>query len=74
LSDVTVSDILDSNHLIVFHILDHVTAGDFPNRIDEFTVWDRFSNLASGIFLRKSKLTLVKNIIKLLVIWQLLSP
>jgi hypothetical protein len=45
--DVTVSDILDSDHLpIVFHILDHVNLSE---RIEKFTDWDQFRSLASEL-------------------------
>jgi hypothetical protein len=48
LSDVIVSDILDSDHLpIVFHILDHVKIMNLSEPIEKFTDWDRFQGLAS---------------------------
>jgi hypothetical protein len=47
-SDVIVSDILDSDHLpLVFHILDHVKSRNLSEPIEKFTDWDRFQNLAS---------------------------
>jgi hypothetical protein len=48
LSDVIVSDILDSDHLpIIFHILDHVKIRNLSEPIENFTDWDRFQSLAS---------------------------
>jgi hypothetical protein len=45
-SDVTVSDILDSGHLpIIFHILDHVKIRNLPEPIEKFPDWDRFQSL-----------------------------
>jgi hypothetical protein len=42
-SDVIISDILDSDHLpIVFHILDHVKIRNLSEPIEKFTDWDRF--------------------------------
>jgi hypothetical protein len=49
-SDVIVSDILDSEHLpIVFHILDHVKIRNLSEPIEKFTDWDRFQSLASEL-------------------------
>jgi hypothetical protein len=49
-SDVIVSDILDSDHLpIVFHILNHVKIRNISEAIEKFTDWDRFRNLASEL-------------------------
>jgi hypothetical protein len=49
-SDVIVSDILDSDHLpIVFHILDHVKFRNLSEPTEKFTDWDRFQNLASEL-------------------------
>jgi hypothetical protein len=46
-SDVIVSDILDSDHLpIIFHILDHVKIRNLSDPIEKFTDWERFENLA----------------------------
>jgi hypothetical protein len=43
LSDVTVPDILDSDHLpIFFTILDHVRAKDNLNRVEKFRDWEWF--------------------------------
>jgi hypothetical protein len=48
LSDVTVSDVLDSVHLpILFHILDHVSAKDISAPVEVQTNWERFQSLAS---------------------------
>jgi hypothetical protein len=45
LSHVTVSDILDSDHLpTVFHILDHVTTKKPPETLEKFTDCKRFHN------------------------------
>jgi hypothetical protein len=49
-SYVTVSDILDSDHLpIIFHILEHVKIRNLSEPIEKFTVWDRFQSLASEL-------------------------
>jgi hypothetical protein len=49
-SDVTVSDILDSDHLpIIFHIVDHVKIRNLSGPIEKFRVWDRFQSLASEL-------------------------
>jgi hypothetical protein len=49
-SDVIVSDSLDSDHLpIVFHILDHVKITNLSEPIETFTDWDRFQSLASEL-------------------------
>jgi hypothetical protein len=46
LSDVIVSDILDSHHLlIVFHILDHVNIRNLSEPIKKFTDWERLKAL-----------------------------
>jgi hypothetical protein len=50
LSDVIVSDVLDSdNLLIVFHILDHVRTINLSDPIEQFTDWERFQSLASDL-------------------------
>jgi hypothetical protein len=47
-SDVTVCDILDSDHLpVIFHILDHVKIRNLSEPIEKFTNWDQFQSLAS---------------------------
>jgi hypothetical protein len=49
-SDVIVSDILDSDHLpIVFHILHHVKIRNLSEPIEKFTNWGRFQSLASEL-------------------------
>jgi hypothetical protein len=48
LSNVIVSDILDSDHLpITFHIPDHVRTLNFSAPTEKFTDWERFQNLTS---------------------------
>jgi hypothetical protein len=48
--DITVSDILDSDHLpIIFHTLDHVKIENLSEPIEKFTDWDRFQSLASEL-------------------------
>jgi hypothetical protein len=50
LSDVTVSDVLDSDHLsILFHILDHVSARDILAPVEIHTDWKRFRSLAADL-------------------------
>jgi hypothetical protein len=50
LSEVTVSDILDSDHLpIVFHLLDHARTRNLSDLVDKFTVWAWFQSLASKL-------------------------
>jgi hypothetical protein len=50
LSDVIVSDILDSDYLpIIFHILDHVRTKQISEPLEEFTDGERFQSLASNI-------------------------
>jgi hypothetical protein len=47
LSVVTVSDILDSDHLpIIFHLLHHVRTRNLSDQVDKFTAWERFQSLA----------------------------
>jgi hypothetical protein len=51
-SDITVSDILDSDHLpIVFHILDLVKTRKLSEPVEKFTDWERFQSLASDLIL-----------------------
>jgi hypothetical protein len=46
-SDVTVCNILDSDHLpTTFHILDHVKIWDLSEPIEKLRGWDRFQSLA----------------------------
>jgi len=48
LSDVDVSDILDSNHMqILFHILDNVSTGDISAPVEIHIDWQRFRSLTS---------------------------
>jgi hypothetical protein len=50
LSDVIVSDILDSDHLpVIFHILEHVKIRNHSDPIEKCTDWDRFQSLASEL-------------------------
>jgi hypothetical protein len=50
LSDVTVSEILDSDHLpIMFHILDHVRTKQISQPVEKITNWERFQSLASNL-------------------------
>jgi len=43
LSEITVSDTLDSDHLpITFHMQDHVWTRDSLVQMEMFTYWDRF--------------------------------
>jgi hypothetical protein len=54
---VTVSNILDSDHLpIIFHILDHVKIRNLSEPIEEFTDWERFQSLASDLTSPRLKL------------------
>jgi hypothetical protein len=47
LSNVIVSDNLDSDHLpIVFHILDHVRTTKLSEPTEKFRKWERFQSLA----------------------------
>jgi hypothetical protein len=49
-SDVIVSDILDSDHLpIIHHILDHVKIRNLSYPIEKFANWERFQSLASEL-------------------------
>jgi hypothetical protein len=50
LSGVTVSDVMDSDHLpVFFHILDHVSARDISGPVQIRTDWERFQTLTSGL-------------------------
>jgi hypothetical protein len=50
LSDVIVSDILDSDHLlIIFYILDRVRTKEIWNPLEKFTDLERFQSLASNL-------------------------
>jgi hypothetical protein len=49
-SDVTVCDILDSDHLaIIFHLLDHVKIRNLSELIERFTDLDQFQSLGSEL-------------------------
>jgi hypothetical protein len=49
-SDIIVSDILDSDHLpIIFHIQAHVKIRNISVHIEIFTEWDRFQSLDSEL-------------------------
>jgi hypothetical protein len=53
-SDVIVSDILDSDHLpIIFHILDNVKIRNLSDPIEKFTDWDLFQSLAPELISHK---------------------
>jgi hypothetical protein len=57
--EVTISDILDSDHLpTFFHILDHVrtTRSNPSDLVDKFTNWERFQNLASELISPRIKI------------------
>jgi hypothetical protein len=57
-SDVIVSDILDSDHLrIIFHILDHVKIWNLADPIEKFTDWERFQSLAFELISTKIQIT-----------------
>jgi hypothetical protein len=57
ISNVTVSDILDSDHLpIIFHILDHVKTQNASAPLEKFTDWERFQSLASNLTLPRTKI------------------
>jgi hypothetical protein len=50
ISNVIVSDILDSDHLpIIFHIPDHVRTKNISAPLEKFTDWERFQSLASNL-------------------------
>jgi hypothetical protein len=50
LSEIIVSDILDSDHLsIVCHLLDHVRTSYLPDPVDKFTDWEQFKSLESEL-------------------------
>jgi hypothetical protein len=47
LSNVNVSDILDSDHLpIIFHILNHVRTKNILAPLEKITDWEQFQSLA----------------------------
>jgi hypothetical protein len=50
LSEVTVSDILDSYHLpIIFHLLEYVRTRNNLDLVDKFTDWEWFQSLISEL-------------------------
>jgi hypothetical protein len=50
LSEVIVSDVLDSHHPpIVFHLLDHISTRNLSDPVVKFTDWRRFQSLASEL-------------------------
>jgi hypothetical protein len=56
-SDVTVCDILDSDHLpILFHIVDHVKIRNLSEHIEKFTDWEWFQSLASELISPRIKI------------------
>jgi hypothetical protein len=56
-SDVTVSDILDSDHLpIVFHIRDHVKIRNLSEPVEKYTDWYWCQRLASEIISARIKI------------------
>jgi hypothetical protein len=56
-SDVTVSEILDSDHLpIMFHILDHVRTKQISEPLEKFTNWEWFQSLASNLISPRVKI------------------
>jgi hypothetical protein len=57
LSNVIVSDILDSDHLpIIFHILDQVRTKNVSAPLEKFTDWEQFQNLASNLISPRIKI------------------
>jgi hypothetical protein len=57
LSNVVVSDILESDHLpIIFHILDHVRTKNVLAPHEKFTDWERFQSLASNLISPRIKI------------------
>jgi hypothetical protein len=56
-SDVIISDILDSDHLpVIFHILDHVKIRNLSDPTEN-SHWERFQNLASELISPKIEIT-----------------
>jgi hypothetical protein len=57
LSEVIVSDILDSDHLpVVFHLLDYIRIRNLSDLIDKFTDWEWFQILASELISPRIKI------------------
>jgi hypothetical protein len=54
MSEVIVSDILDSDHVpIIFYLLDLIRSRNLSNPFDKFTDWERFKRLASELIAPK---------------------
>jgi hypothetical protein len=52
LSNVIVSDILDSDHLpIIFHILDHVRTKPISAQLEKITEWKQFQSITLNLIL-----------------------
>jgi hypothetical protein len=50
LSDVTISDILDSDHLpIIFYLLEHIKVRNISKPIEKLIDWKQFKNIASEL-------------------------
>jgi hypothetical protein len=59
LSDVIVSDILDSDHLpFVSHLFDHVKTGNISDPFDKHKDWERFQSLASDLISPRIQISL----------------
>jgi hypothetical protein len=59
LSDIIVSDILDSDHLpIIIHIQHHVKIRNLSEPTEKFTEWDRFKSLASELISQRIEINL----------------
>jgi hypothetical protein len=57
LSEVIVSDILDSDHLpIIFHLLDYIRTRNLSDPVDKFADWERFRRLASELISPKTQI------------------
>jgi hypothetical protein len=57
LSEIIVSDILDSGHLpIVFHMLNHIRTRNLSNPVDKFTDWEGFQSLVSELISPRSQI------------------
>jgi hypothetical protein len=63
LSDVTVSDVLDSDHLpVIFNILDYVSARDPLAWVGARTDWDLFRSPASDLIQPQLQIELLKKL------------
>jgi hypothetical protein len=57
LSEVSVIDALDSDHLpVAFHILDYVRYRDLSAHVEKFTDWERFQSIASELISPRHKI------------------